>query len=82
MNNKKFKKLILPLVFVFGIVVLSVLTFALPKKEYSETEKRYLSKFPEISMESVLNGEFQDGFEKYVSDHIPGRDFFVGLKLV
>jgi len=79
MNTKKIKKLILPLAFILIIVALSVLTFALPQKEYSETEKRYLEKFPEFSAESVLNGEFQDKFEKYVSDHIPGRNFFVGL---
>lgn len=79
MKSRNYKKLILPLAFISTIVILSALTFILPKKEYSETEKRYLEKFPEISVSSVLNGEFQEKFERYVSDHIPGRNFFVGL---
>jgi len=79
MKVKNFKKLILPSAFMIIIVGLSLFTFALPKKEYSEKEKRYLTKFPEFTLESIANGDFQDGFEKYVSDHIPVRDFFVGL---
>lgn len=79
MKNFKINKLIQPVVFSVIIVGLSVLTFALPKKEYSENEKRYLAKFPEISTKAIASGEFQDGFEKYVSDHIFGRDLFVGI---
>lgn len=79
MNIAKVKKLILPSVFSGFIIAVSLLTFILPKREYSEAEKRYLAKFPEFNTESVLNGEFQDGFEKYVSDHILGRDFFVEI---
>ena len=79
MNKAKIKKLILPVIFSGFLVATGLLTFILPKAEYSEAEKRYLEKFPQVSVESVLNGEFQDKFEKYVSDHIIGRGFFVGV---
>ena len=79
MDIVRIKKLILPVLFAVFIIGISFLTFVLPKDKYSENEKRYLAEFPEFSIKSVLNGEFQNGFESYVSDHVFGRNFFVGL---
>jgi len=79
MDIVKIKKLILPVLFAVFIIGISFLTFVLPKAEYSQNEKRYLAEFPEISIKSVLSGDFQSGFENYVSDHVFGRNFFVSL---
>lgn len=49
----------------------------LPKEEFSEMENRFLQKPPELSIETVKNGKFMENAEKYVSDHIAGRDLWV-----
>lgn len=50
-----------------------------PKKEYSPTEKRYLAESPSISVETLKDGTLSEDIEDYVSDHFPGRNFFVGV---
>lgn len=59
--------------------VMAVLFLVLPEKNFSETEKRYLNDFPELSWQSLSSGEFGADIETYMADHIPGRDFLVGL---
>ena len=74
---KKVKKYLLIALFMGAIIIMGFLTFFGPNKSYSENEKRILSEFPEFSWDSLVSGEFQDGLEKYIADHLPGRDFFV-----
>lgn len=50
------------------------------KSDYSKSERRVLAKFPEISLENVLNGEFSDDFEDYLVDHFPKRDSWRSIK--
>ena len=50
------------------------------KSDYSESERRVLAKFPQISVESILSGDFADDFEDYAVDHFPKRDFWRGIK--
>ncbi len=63
--------------FLGGVLVLSLL---LPKREFSPLENRYLQKPPQLSARALDSGEFMDDAEKYVSDHIAGRDLWVALK--
>ena len=63
--------------FIGGVFLVSLL---LPKKEFSPLENRYLQKAPELSLETVTDGTFMTDAEKYVSDHMVGRDFWVALK--
>lgn len=86
MKNKliKFIPAAVFLVFTFS---LCVLFFALPKKDFSEMEKRYLSDTPDFSVENLLSGKLvkeidgdsASGTVGYVADHFPMRSFFVGL---
>lgn len=76
---KKASKHLPTIVFLIFIFSVSVLFIALPKKEYSANEKRYLAEFPKLSVESFFSGDFGVDFEKYLSDHMPARSFFVGL---
>lgn len=76
---KKASKHLPTIVFLIFIFLVSVLFIALPKKEYSANEKRYLAEFPKLSVESFFSGDFGVDFEKYLSDHMPARSFFVGL---
>ena len=58
---------------------MSLLYFLLPEKTFSQKEKRVLSEFPDLEVQSVLSGDWGENTEKYLADHMPGRDFYVGL---
>lgn len=60
------------------IFIIMLLFFILPKDTFSTQEKRELSAFPELTAETVMNANFQNELDTYLSDHIPGRNFFVG----
>ena len=75
----KKRKLILPILFSVVIILIAFVTFVFPPKDYSKNEKRILAEFPEFTWENVSSGNFGAEFEKYLSDHLAGRDFFVGL---
>lgn len=62
------------------LLIIPVLIITLPKKEFSENENRILQKFPTVSVENIVSGQFSDEVEKYISDHFPGRDRLVSLK--
>ncbi len=59
---------IMMLLFVFG-----------PKNTFSELEKRYLAESPTVTWENIASGKFSQEVDDYMADHLPGRDFFVGL---
>ncbi len=63
--------------FIGGVAVISLL---LPDKDFSPLENRNLQKPPKLSVESLGSGKFMSDAEKYVSDHIVGRDFWVAAK--
>ncbi|MBQ6164372.1 MAG: hypothetical protein IJK23_07855 [Clostridia bacterium] len=67
-------------VFAFLLGALCVLTFALPKKEFSENENRYLAAFPKLSFETVRDGSFMSDISEYIADHFVLRDGWVTLK--
>ena len=67
------------IIFLIFIGAMFILFLALPKKEYSSSEKRYLEKAPELNEARLFSGDFRDDFEAYIEDHTAGRDFWVGL---
>lgn len=52
----------------------------MPRKAFSETENRYLARFPELTWETVKNGDFGMDYETYLSDHFPFRDTWIGFQ--
>ncbi len=62
------------------ICCFSILSLALPDKEFSENENRYLTNFPEFSVEALISGKYIASVEAYLQDHFPMRDFFVSGK--
>ncbi len=65
----------------FSVVLLfSLLCIFLPKPDFSESERRVLAKFPELSSKSVFSGEFSSEFEEYSTDVFPFRDAFRSIK--
>lgn len=75
---KKTPKITIALFLAF-IFVIGGLYIVLPKKEFSETEKRYLAGFPKVSFERVADGRFTSGLEEYLADHTPLRTIFVSM---
>ena len=62
-------------------ILLGTAAFCLmPDKDFSESERRLLQQFPEISLKTVFDGSFMDEFEAYAQDQFPLRDAFRGLK--
>ena len=82
MRKMKKTKIIdfMPAIIFFGFIfVIMILLFVLPKSEYSAQEKKKLADFPEMNVEKVVNAEFQNQLDTYMSDHIPARNFWAGL---
>lgn len=52
-----------------------------PKKDYSDTENRYLAKRPTFSIPSLLDGTLISNYETYLSDQFPFRNQWIGLKI-
>ena len=79
MKKIRFDEWITTVGFCGFLIAMSLLFFLLPKQEMSETEKRVLEKAPEFSWENLSSGKFGEDIESYMADHVPGRDFFVGV---
>ena len=62
------------------ILAFSLLCFFGQKDDYSESERRVLAKFPEVSLQSISSGSFAKGFEEYSTDRFPYRDSFRSIK--
>lgn len=65
----------------FGAVMLltAILFLVLPKKSFSELEKRSLRTFPQLSHQTLSDGTFCQSADLYLCDHFPARDTFVGI---
>jgi hypothetical protein len=61
------------------LFAMTVLYLILPKTEFSQLEKRYLATAPRADWKDIASGDWGEDAESYLADHIPGRDFFVGL---
>lgn len=61
-------------------LVLAVTAWVLPPQEVSLSERRPLAQMPELSTQSLLNGDFMEDFESYALDQFPMRDSFRNLK--
>ena len=49
------------------------------KPTYSASEKRDLAKMPELSVKSLLSGEYFRGIDAFYSDTFPGRERLVTM---
>lgn len=53
--------------------------YLLPKSDFSDMEKRYLAEAPKFTWKTVSSGDWSSQAEEYLSDHVLGRNFFVGI---
>lgn len=68
-------------VFVLGfILALSVFAWVKPADDISMTERRELTKFPELNFNTLVSGSFMKNFESYTLDQFPLRELFRTIK--
>lgn len=79
MQKAKFHEKLTVGLFCGFLAVMLILYCVLPKATFSETEKRELAEAPVLTWESLTSGQFGADIETYMADHMPGRNFFVGL---
>ena len=61
-------------------IALAVFAWVRPSGAMSESERRPLAQFPELSVKTVFDGSFMGKFEDYTLDQFPLRDTFRTLK--
>ncbi len=67
----------------FLILYILLVTAAVsPDRTYSESENKYLSQFPEVSLKGIFSGSFEEKYGDYVSDQFPGRDTWIAVKSI
>ncbi len=59
---------------------MAVLCLCFPKQELSESERRKLKQFPELTWNKVISGRFMSEFEEYAADQFPLRETWRTLK--
>lgn len=69
-------------VFLAFIGLFFVLNMALPDREFSSQENRYLQQSPEFNLKALADGKFTTDFESYVTDQFTFRDTWTTLKAV
>lgn len=75
----KKSKYFISIVFLGFIGAVAILFWFVPKEDFSPKEKRFLQKFPDFSYSSLVDKQFEKGFESYINDHMVMRDEFMGL---
>jgi hypothetical protein len=75
-DGKKRKKLSIRInrVFFAVLYVIAVIACVAPRPSYSDKEQRELSRFPQLSAESLFSGDFFDGINTWFADTFPMRD--------
>lgn len=63
----------LVLIFMSLCLLMTLYVWFFPVQKESVDERRLLSQFPELSIQSISNGEFMDKFENYAKDQFPNR---------
>ena len=79
MNNKKIRAIGAALLVAVWLTITGFAWFG-PAKEISDAERRKLAQMPEITVETLLNGEFMGEFEGFTLDQFPLRDTFRQIK--
>lgn len=80
--NTGIKNKVVMAVIVASFLGLSAWSWLKPADSFSDSERRALSQFPELSVKSVLSGKFMTDFEDYTLDQFPCRDGFRNIKAV
>ena len=58
----------------------ALLNVLVPDRTVSETEKRALASFPEVSSDRLVSGAFSEDFETWASDQLVGRNALIRIR--
>ena len=81
MKNQKPANIVLVSLITVIVLGLAVFCWAKPTVDYSDSERRPLAKFPELSWENIMDTDFMSDFETYTLDQFPLRDGFRAIKV-
>ena len=84
MDNRKRRGRIESLIgkiFLLSLFLVLLVNIIAPDREQSDQENRMLDTMPKLSLTGVLNGDFMEQWEKYLSDQFAGRDTWRSLKV-
>jgi hypothetical protein len=79
-GNKKQSVLSAAVVLIGVLAVFTVVSLVKPQSDFSEAENRALQERPDLDVTDLLDGDYQEAYEEYLSDQMLGREFFVNLK--
>ena len=84
MDNRKRRGRIESLIgkiFLLSLFLVLLVNIIAPDREQSDQENRMLDTMPKLSLTGVLNGDFMEQWESYISDQFAGRNLLRGLKV-
>ncbi len=73
-------KKILSVTFITILTFILTLNLVFADSDLSYSERRRLRQLPELTLESIMTGDFMEDFEKYALDQFAFRDRFRSLK--
>jgi len=78
MEKKKptFREIIICVIFIGFVGTFFLLNFIIPEPAVLVSERRVPAKFPQVSVNAIMNGEFMSGFDDYAADRFVFRDTF------
>ena len=79
---KKLTNLITIVLFCGILASFGTAAVLLPDTQISNSERRYLTQFPELTWSTLTDGAFMQNIEKYLPDQFPMREGFRSLKAV
>jgi len=68
------------IIFILLLFSLTVLSFLVPQKLYSETENRMLAQKPEFSLKNFFSGNYSEDYEEFLNDQFVFKDNWVKFK--
>lgn len=78
--NEKIKNIMISAVFILFIAVFSISAIVKEPGDISESERRPLQQFPEITYKDIMSGRTATDLEKYFLDQFPFRETFRAIK--
>lgn len=78
-TDNNFGKKVIILLFMTAIWAIMLINIMTPEKEFSPTENRVLETKPELALDDILSGDYQQTYENYLNDQFIARDRLVDV---
>lgn len=80
--NLQWKNKVVTAVLILFFAAMSLLCWLKPAETFSESERRMLELFPQVSVRNIISGNFMSKFGDYTTDQFPLRDELRTVKAV